>query len=383
MAEAELPVRILLNTKMLMCAHKSGIGYYVFNLRKELLKAGVDVVPTLDDRSVSLMSSVGKTSARLRASFGKFYPPFIKRVGEAAYRYLHKKDTAVSAYDLYHETSLEPMPVIQTRSVCSIYDLSVMRFPGFFPEDFAERALRNMIKNASEARRIIVNTSFIREEVREILKVPDERIDVIPLAASDFCGEVLHPSVRSEDIKKFTEKDYVLFVGTVEPRKNLKTLIKAFKEVRAKHDVALIIAGGFGWLYDDIISYPEKLGLGKDVIFTKYVDERTILSLYQFASVFVYPSVYEGFGMPPLEAMACGAPVVVSDIPPHREVSGDAALYFTSEDHGALSDAIVRLLSSESLRTEMRQRGLRKANEYSWRRVAADTIRTYEKALNN
>ncbi len=376
-------MKILLNTKMLMCAQKSGIGYYVFNLRKELLKAGLDVVPTLSDDSVSLVSSIGRMSAALRASFGKFYPPFIKKVGDAVYRHLHPKEAAVTAYDLYHETSLELMPAIRTPSACNIYDLSVVRFPGYFPEDFAAPAKANIIENTAKADRIIVNTLFIREEAREILNIPAEKIDVIPLAASEFFGEGGRPSVRPKDVRKITEKDYLLFVGTVEPRKNLKTLIKAFREIRSRHDLALVIAGGLGWLYDDIVSYPEELGLNGDVIFTNYLDDLTVRSLYRFASVFVYPSFYEGFGLPPLEAMACGAPVVASDIPPLREVSGSAAMFVNPADHEELAHTIERVLSSESLAAEMKKKGYERTRKYSWRKVAEDTIKTYEKALNS
>ncbi len=376
-------MRVLLNTKLLMTSNKAGIGSYVFNLYNELLKAGIDVVPTLSETSFSLVSSIGSVSSRLRATFGKFYPPFVRRVGDAVYRHLYQKDTGVSAYDLYHETVLEPMPVIRTRSVCNIYDFSFVRYPGFFIEGFAEKARMNVGRNAAAVDRIIVNTRFIKEEAMEILKLPGERIDVIPLAASDSYRKAHDPTSGHDGEKRYTEKDYILYVGTVEPRKNLKTLIRAYKELRGKYDVALVIAGGLGWFYDDIIACPGELGLKEDVIFTNYISEGRLRTLYDHASVFVYPSVYEGFGIPPLEAMTCGVPAVLSDIPSLREVAGDSALFFHPADHEELAHEVGRLLSSESLRTEMNQRGLRKAEEYSWRRVAAETISTYEKALNN
>jgi len=376
-------MRVLLNTKLLMSCNKAGIGSYVFNLYKELLKAGIDVVPTMSKESFSLVSSIGSASSRLRATLGRYYPPFIRRVSDAVYRYLYQKDTRVSAYDIYHETNLELMPAIHVKSVCNIYDLSFLHFPEFFLEGFAERAGTIVSANAAAAERIIVNTHFIKEEVRDMLKVPDVKIDVIPLAASDFYCEGRDSSVRPETVKKYTDKDYILYVGTVEPRKNLKTLIRAYKDLKAKCDVALVIAGGLGWLYDDVVAYPGKLGLREDVIFTNYIDDGTLRSLYDHASVFVYPSFYEGFGIPPLEAMTCGVPAVISDIPSLREVAGDASLFFRPADHEELAHEVGRLLSSESLRTEMKQRGLQKAKEYSWRRVAAETIRTYEKALSS
>ena len=376
-------MRILLNTKLLMCSNRAGIGFYVANLYHELRKAGIDVVPTLDNGSITLVRSIGNISARMRSVFGKFYPPFVRRAGDAVYRHLHKKEARIAAYDLYHETSLDPMPEISSRCVCNVYDLSFVRFPQLFVDGFAKEATPLLRKNVSLSERVIVNTSFVRDEALDILNIPPEKIDVIPLAAAGCYREAEDLSRVPGKVRRITEKDYLLFAGTVEPRKNLKTLILAYKALRSQYDVALIIAGGLGWLYDDIVSYPEKLGIGKDVIFTNYVDGDTLRALYQFASVFVYPSLYEGFGMPPLEAMACGVPVIVSDIPPHREVSGDAAIFSPPADHGALADAIMRILSSDLLRAEMKQKGLRKAAEYSWQRVAAETIRTYEKALVN
>lgn len=378
----ESNLRVLLNTKILMCANKAGVGTYVLNLHNELVKAGVDVVTPLDETSISLVNSAGKVSARLRAVFGKYYPSFVSRIGDAVYQYLYQGETREPVYDLYHETILEPMPVIHTRSVCNIYDLSFVRFPNFFMEGFADKAGKNAGANASSANRVIVNTRFIKEEAMEILKVPGEKVDVIPLAASDFYRERRNLS-SGQEVKRYTQKEYILYVGTVEPRKNLKTLIRAYRDLRAKWDVSLVIAGGLGWLYDDVVAYPGQLGLKKDVIFTNYIDEGTLRSLYDHASVFVYPSFYEGFGIPPLEAMTCGVPAVLSDIPSLREVAGDSALFFCPTDHEALVHEVGRLLSSESLRTEMKQRGLQKAEEYSWARVAAETISTYEKALNN
>ncbi|MDA8434249.1 MAG: glycosyltransferase family 1 protein [Nitrospiraceae bacterium] len=376
-------MRVLLNTKLLMCSNRAGIGVYVANLYDELKKAGIDVVPTLDNGSISLVRTVGNASARLRSVFGKFYPPFVKKAGDALYRHFHGKEASAGRYDLYHETSLDPMPEVGGRIVCNVYDLSFVRFPELFVEGFAEKATPNLRENVSRSERIIVNTRFIRDEAVEVLKVPAEKIDVIPLAAAGRYREDPAAPRPSVEAGRAGGRDYLLYAGTVEPRKNLMTLIRAYREVRSKYDIALVIAGGFGWLYDDIISYPEQLGLGKDVIFTNYVGDETLRRLYQSATVFIYPSLYEGFGIPPLEAMACGAPVVVSDIPPHREVSGDAALFFPPADHEALAGAVERLLSSGSLREEMKQRGLKKASEYSWRRVAGETMQTYEKALLN
>lgn len=376
-------MRILLNTKPLVLSDKTGVGYYVFNLYQELLKLGVDVTPTLDTGSQVFVNFLSKISFYLRRLFPNWPPGIVKRAGDLFIGRLSKGNMAEPAYDIYHETSLDFMPENGFKRVLNLYDLSFLSCPEFLVEDFARYASENVTRNVLSADRIIVNTEFIKGEALHLLKVPEWKIDVIALAPSSIYHQADEYRVKPECITRLTKKDYILYVGTVEPRKNLKILIRAFKEIKERYDVSLIITGRFGWLYDDIVNYPEELGIRNDVIFTGYVDEETLRYLYNHASVFVYPSLYEGFGLPPLESMACGVPVIISDIPPLREVAGDAAIAFNPEDHEELAAMIDRVLSSESLRSDMMQRGFEKVNEYSWSKVAALTIETYKRAMES
>ncbi len=374
-------MRVLLNTKPLTLYGKTGVGYYVFNLYRELVRYGIRVTPTLDDRSRTLVSALSKVSSFLRKRIGTRYPSLVSKIGDSLVRVLSLKGDGTAAFDLYHETSLDALPAVRPKSVCNLYDLSFISCPEFLTGDFARYATKNVSRNVREVERIMVNTVFIKNQAMDLLKISEEKIDVIPLAPSDayrrIAGRTGH---KPKQVRRFTSKDYVLSVGTVEPRKNLKILIKAFKAIKTRHDLSLIIAGGHGKRSDDILAYPGELGL-KDVIFTHYIDEETMLSLYNHAAAFVYPSLYEGFGLPPLEAMACGIPVIVSDIPPLREVAGDAALAFDPGDSEELVDLLEKVISSESLRSGMIRKGLQKADEYSWGRVAEATIGTYRKAL--
>lgn len=374
-------MRVLLNTKPLILSNKTGVGYYTFNLYSELLRSGIDVIPTLDITSQTLVSSLSKVSSQMRRLTGKWYPSFVRYIGDALISRLSKKEGNTPFFDIYHETSLDPMPEIKTKSVCNLYDLSFMNCTEFLPGDFVKNARTNVTKNVLTAKRIIVNSQFVKNETMNLVKVPEEKIEVIPLAPSSIYYRLDELTSKPESVRRFTEKDYVLYVGTVEPRKNLKILMKAFRIIKTKYNLSLIIAGGLGWLYDDIISYPEALGIKGDVIFTHYVDEKTLLYLYNYALVFVYPSLYEGFGLPPLEAMACGLPVIISNIPPLTEVAGDAAITFNPKDHEELADVIDKILSSGSLRSEMIQKGIQRAKEYSWEKVAASTIQAYTKVL--
>lgn len=370
-------MRVLLNTKPLVLFDKSGVGYYVFNIYRELLKSGLDIVPTLDPKSQTVINSLSRMSSRIRSALGKLYPSFVIPLGDALISRLSKKKEATIPFDIYHETSLDPLPEVSSKIVCNLYDLSFLRFPHFFIKEFADYVSVNVIKNVLSAEKIIVNTAFIKNEAIELLQIPEEKIDVIPMAPAALYHQTEKSASRPGRIAGFTAKDYILYVGTVEPRKNLKVLIKAFSDIRAKHDISLIIAGKLGWLYSDIVSYPEILGIKDAVIFTGYINEKTILDLYNHALAFVYPSIYEGFGMPPLEAMSCGTPVIISAIPPLEDVAKDAALSFNPNDSGELAYVIDKVISSETLRQEMSRKGLKRAGEYSWTKTAEMTIKTY------
>lgn len=374
-------MRVLFNTKPLVLSDKTGVGYYVLRLYQELQCTEVDVIPTFDTGSETLVNSLSRVSSYLRKIFPNWPPAFIKGIGDFLIGSFLGGAVKKTVYDIYHETSLDIMPETTAKKVLNVYDLSFLSCPEFLVKEFVDLASNNVEKNSLMADRIIVNTEFIKEEVINLLNIPDWKIDVIPLAPASAYYFMDGFASRPSNVKRFTEKEYLLYVGTVEPRKNLKILIRAFREIRTKYDLSLIIAGRLGWLYNDIISYPEELGIKDDVVFTGYVDEATIFNLYNHAMVFVYPSLYEGFGLPPLEAMACGVPVIISDIPPLKEVAGDVAIAFNPEDHEELAAMIDRVLSSESLRSDMIQKGIQKAKEYSWEGTADLTIQTYKRAL--
>jgi glycosyltransferase involved in cell wall biosynthesis len=209
-----------------------------------------------------------------------------------------------------------------------------------------------------------------------------ERISVVHEAASPH----FHPqppeliaSVRS----RFGLPDrYLLFVGTIEPRKNLGRLLSAFEVVRAERLVeGLVIVGQRGWLYDAFFAQLEESPARDGVVLPGYVPDEDLPALYSGAQAFAFPSIYEGFGLPALEAMACGVPVAASSASSIPEIGGDAALYFNPLDVESISDVLCRLLSDAGLQDEMRNRGLARAAQFSWQRAAAETKAVYDTLL--
>ncbi len=376
-------MRVIFNTKTLL-VKKTGIGYYIYNLYRELLRSKeVEVYPTVNiDKPIgSVLRFMVSAVSVSRKVLGDSALKFVTSVGDFLISKISgRKNKALDA-EIYHEAAYDIIPDGKWKSVANIYDLSFLKHPECLPERILHKCRLNL-NNILRADRLIVNTEAIKNEVMVLLKIPGERIDVIPLAPSGAYHPVNRGSMEGKNIvNRYTDREYILYVGTIEPRKNIPVLFKAFSLIRKKRPVKLILAGGKGWLYKDILKMPHELGIEDDVVFTGYVDEQTILYLYNYASVSVYPSIYEGFGLPVIEAMSCGTPVIISDIPSLREVAGDAAMLFNPEDHKELADTIEKVLSSEPLRLQLGQKGLYRAAEFSWKKVAASTIQTYKKAL--
>ncbi|MDQ4078327.1 MAG: glycosyltransferase family 4 protein, partial [Chloroflexota bacterium] len=171
---------------------------------------------------------------------------------------------------------------------------------------------------------------------------------------------------------------YALFVGTIEPRKNLVSLLKAFRITRERHpNLKLVLAGKKGWLYEEVFQTLHKLGLESEVIRLGFVPDEDLPALYSAARYFVYPSLYEGFGLPVLEALACGTPVICSDRSSLPEVAGDAAILVAPDEIGALVQAMERVLIDSTLRQAMRERGIEQARRFSWERAAKETLALY------
>jgi len=233
---------------------------------------------------------------------------------------------------------------------------------------------------ARRARRLIAVSAHTAEEATRLLGVPLARIDVVYHGVDPaFCPLPANEVAAFRQRRGLPER-FVLFVGTLEPRKNLVRLVEAFARIRAGR-VGLVLAGGKGWLYDELFASVEALGLHEEVIFPGYVVDDELPLWYNAATVLAYPSVYEGFGLPVLEAQACGTPVLTSNVSSLPEAAGDGALTVDPYDVEALAAGLHRLLADEPLRLQLRERGLAHARQFSWPRTAQETARVYRRAM--
>jgi glycosyltransferase involved in cell wall biosynthesis len=284
--------------------------------------------------------------------------------------------------DVFHSPDFALPPVRQARTVLTVHDLSFMRVPECSQPSLRAYLLRVVPPSVRRADVVLADSQCTRNDVIELLGASPDRVRVI-YPGVDACFQRVQDARTLAEVRQRYRlpEHFVLGVGTLQPRKNLQRLIEAYARLGADPDSKLVIVGGTGWMYEGIFRRVEELRLQDAVYFPGYAADEDLPALYTLADLFVFPSLYEGFGLPPLEAMACGTPVVTSNVSSLPEVVGDAALTVDPRDVGALANAMRRVLNEPSLRGAMVQRGLVQAQGFTWSRAAEELLRVYHEAV--
>ncbi len=291
--------------------------------------------------------------------------------------------TFTDKLDLLHALAFARPVVARCPVVLTIYDMSFVRMPERFPR-FQRHYLRLITRySAQHAARIVVISQSSKDDVLKFCGVPAELVRVIYCGVDDEFHPISRAQVEQFRAAKGLPSHFILYLGTLEPRKNVAQLVRAYAALRrnGSDKPKLVIAGAKGWGYDDVFAAVEQSGAQSDVIFTGYVPQAELALWYNAADLFVFPSLYEGFGLPVLEAMACGTPAITSNVSSLPEVAGDAALTIAPDDTLALSEAIEHALHDTALRTQMRERSLRQAAKFSWHEAARQTAQVYSEVL--
>ncbi len=285
--------------------------------------------------------------------------------------------------DLLHALGFVSPLAWRGPTIVTAYDLSFLRYPNLFNRGNRLYLTRFAPPSLRRATRVIAISEHTRQDVIQLCGVPPERVTTIVLAADSRYRPATPEAVDRFRTERELPKRYILYLGTLEPRKNVATLIQAYAELRRAGDIdhSLVLAGARGWHYEPTFSLVRRLGLEQWVLFPGYVaaDEQALW--YSAADLFAYPSLYEGFGLPLLEAMACGTPVVASNTSSLPEVVGDAGLLVDPSDVGGLASALRNVLQSDSLRQRLREAGLARARRFSWGKMADETVQVYEAVL--
>jgi len=359
---------------------RTGVGNYTFNLIKHLSRLdGENRYVLFYSHHLNVKSVIPEMEKRNFENRFIRFPNKLLNFMWATVKW-PKIDRFVGKVDVYHSPTFCLNALARGRSLFTIHDLNFLAYPRFAIRSGRWHYAFKIKSYAEEADAIIAVSRSTKAEILKYLKVPEEKIQVI----YEGCSPAFRPLPRDESKRKIREKynipgDFILYVGTLEPRKNLKGLIQAYHRSRAREDFLLVLAGGKGWKYKHIFRLVSQLDLKDKVIFTGYVPDSDLPALYSSASLFVYPSFYEGFGLPPLEAMACGIPVIVSRTTSLPEVVGDAGVYVDPMEVEQISTAIDTVLADAQLRHTLQKRGLKRAKLFTWEKTARETLKLYRK----
>lgn len=284
--------------------------------------------------------------------------------------------------DLLHSMAFVTPIVGQIPTIVTVYDLSFVHFPEKFPTLQRHYLQSQTARSTRQARQVITISEASRQDLQRHFSVPLEKISVILPGVDPQFQPLPEEKIAAFRDEHRLPEHFILHVGTLQPRKNIPILIEALARPEC-HDVDLVLAGAKGWMYDEIFGQAETLGVMNRLHFVGYVADEALPFWYNAAKVLVFPSVYEGFGMPIVEAMACGTPVVAARSSSIPEAGGEAALYFDPQDAETLARHLSDILGDDHLAEKMRQNGLAQAQNFSWERAGLETAQVYAKVLSD
>ena len=365
----------------------SGVAHYVYHLIKNLLEIDKENQYVLffdfkvRDRDVKKFTRPNVKIKFFPFSDYKKYLPgaYSEILGMATYT-REKLDVLHSASPLYRVPASYRRKVITT-----FYDFAPYRVPELFPKLSSAKIKTLYSFMAKKSDRIIAVSQSTKSDAKELLNYPEDKIDMVYNGIDKRFFE--ESVLSSETLKKdYNIKDkYILFLGTLEPRKNLTRVLEAFSKFKSnsvdkgrRFDYQLVVAGKRGWLVEEYFQIVEDLGIKDEVIFTGYVGGDDLKPLYSYAEFFVMPSLYEGFGQTVVEAMACGAPAIVSKISSIPEIAGDSVYYVNPYDTEGIAKAMKELAGDENLRGALSARGKEQAKKFSWEKCARETLEVYK-----
>ncbi len=285
--------------------------------------------------------------------------------------------------DVYHFLNYIVPPVANGKVVLNIYDMVYKRFPETMHDRTRKNLEMNLSNLSSRVDRIVTISEFSKSEILNYIDFDSNKIDIIYPGVDhrELRRKIDDKSLNSIKHKYGISKSYFIYIGTIEPRKNVETILNAFNEliVSRGKEFQLVLVGMKGWKYESIMKMIHEKFNESDIIMTGYVDERTKISLLKGALGFVFPSYYEGFGLPVIEALAASTPTIVSNIPVFHEIAGESVLYTKTDDFNELKHQMEKLIDSSDLRKELAEKGLMQVEEYTWENAAQKMIETYMK----
>jgi glycosyltransferase involved in cell wall biosynthesis len=370
--------KIAFDGQVLMDTNKSGIGIVATEMIKALVKKPSFTYQInafslgRTEEQLERLQEVGVPKENIRICKWFHRGIYLRMWHYLAipFRWLFSGDDA----DVYVFWNYDTPPGVKGKAIVYVHDMTYLAYPETMDEDVLHILRRNMKDTCKRADVIVAVSEFTKQEIIKYLSVPEEKIRVIPNGVDQENYRIIDDDKEiAETKKKYGIEDaYFLYVGTIEPRKNIELLVHAYAKARRdrKDFPQLVFAGKKGWRTEKIYETARSYGIEGALLFTGYVPSEDLPILMNGATAFVFPSVYEGFGIPPLEAMACGTPVIVSDRASLPEVVGDAGMVVPVDTEEPLAAAMCRMVEEASLREQYREKGLAHVKKYTWDRAA-------------
>ena len=361
------------------CGNRSGIGMYTYELAKRMkTKNGLEFAGNVFNFLGRNDNTDALSEIEMPIRTQKSMPYGVYRRIWHTIPFSYNALFPVADLNVFFNFIVPPR--VKGKVITVIYDMTYLRFPETMNESNLRRIRRDIDYSVVRSDRIVTISEFSKSEIHELLQVPEEKIDVVYSAPSIATG-VADFQIVQERLK--IQKPYLLYVGTIEPRKNLIRLIQAFDWLKREKKIPhqLILAGGGGWKTEEIHQAAEAAQFGREIQFTGYLSPEEKNALYQNADAMVFPSLYEGFGMPPLEAMLFECPVICSDAASLPEIVGEAAELVDPLDVQAIADGIWHVLSNRDYRRSLIEKGAQQALCFSWDRSAEKMIQIYKETL--
>ena len=356
---------------------KTGVGWYIYNIVKELSKSDKN------DYIAEFINFMGRHDVKSQIDYDIKIKQN-KMITYTMYNFLTKKLNIRhnlifgTKSDIYHFFNFTIPKNIKGKVIITIYDTV------FFsaPETMGDMKAISEYKYAAERSDLIITISEnAKSDIIKHFNVDEKKIQIVTPGIDLQKYSYNYTDIELENVRKKYDlpQNYILYLGTIEPRKNIERIVKAFKNYKkeVKDDLKLVIVGNKGWKYDNIMKLIESMGT--DIILTGYIDEEDKIPIYKLAQIFVFPSLYEGFGMPVLEAMAAGVPVVTSNVSSLPEVAGDAAILVDPLSEDEIFEAYKKILLDKQLQREMIEKGLEQAKKFQWKKSVEVLEKVYEK----